>query len=319
VSVEFALGKSYDDVGEHVRAFSHYATGNKIKKGLIAPFDYDPDHGFERMCREVFTPDTVARLAAFGSQSEVPVFVVGLPRSGTTLTEQIISSHPDAYGAGELLKLREINARIDSLAVARGGRDYPHSVLQLRPEDSRRYSRMYLDHLMGHAGEPKLRIVDKMPLNLRFLGLVAVLFPKAHVVHCVRDPMDNCTSIFFQNFGRGNGFAYDLDDLGHIYSNCRALTEMWKQELPLKIMDFPYEQVVGDPETWARRLIDFIGLPWDDRCLAFHENDRAVRTASAWQVKQPIYKRSVARWKRYGAGLDPLVARLRAEGFEIER
>ena len=173
------------------------------------------------------------------------------------------------------------------------------------------------DALYGAAGEPKARVVDKMPVNFKHVGLIAGLFPRAHIVHCTRDPMDNCLSMYFQNFGRGNNFAYDLEDLASFYGSYRRLMALWHALLPGRIFDLPYEGVVADPELWSRRLIAHIGLPWDPRCLEFHATERTVRTASAWQVKQPIYKRSVARWKRYGAELEPLRLALVQQGVEV--
>jgi hypothetical protein len=256
--------------------------------------------------RETFTPEMLARQQAAGLTTEEPVFVVGMPRSGTSLCEQIISSHPDAFGAGELIKLREITARAEVMALSRGGPEYPRALAHLLPHEIRELAEIYLRHIRDAAGEPKLRIVDKMPANFRNIGLMAVMFPRARIVHCRRDPMDNCLSIYFQNFGKGNGFAYDQVDLGNFYNDYRELMKAWHEVKPLRILDLQYEEVVADPERKACELIEFIGLPWDDRCLKFHEKERAVRTASAWQVRQPIYKRSVARWRRYEKHLQPL-------------
>jgi tetratricopeptide (TPR) repeat protein len=317
MSLEYAVAKSLDDLGRHEESFVHYRTANEIKKQKVPRYEHDSDRLFENACRTAFTPEAVRKAAAHGSQSEVPVFVVGLPRSGTTLTEQIIAAHPAAHGCGELLKLREIEARITADAINRGRPEHPGAVLDLAPDRIAGYARMYLDLVRGLAGEPAQRIVDKMPLNLRYLGLIAVLFPRAHVVHCLRHPVDNCLSIYFQNFGRGNFFANDLGDVARFYAASERIVQVFKQQLELPILDFRYEQVVAEPEARSRALIDFIGLPWDDACLSFHQSDRAVRTASAWQVKQPIYKRSVARWKRYGDAIQPLLDTLREEGVPI--
>jgi tetratricopeptide (TPR) repeat protein len=318
MSLEYAIGKSLDDLGRHPESFVHYQTANRLKKQSLPPYEHDSDRLFEKACRARFLPEAVREAAVHGSQSEVPVFVVGLPRSGTTLTEQIIASHPAAYGCSELLKMREITARIAAASVNRGGPEYPGAVFKLSPAEIAGYAQMYLDFICGMAGEPKQRIVDKMPLNLKHLGLISVLFPRAHVVHCLRHPVDNCLSMYFQNFGRGNFYANDLVDVARFYANSERIVQVYKAQLPLPILDFQYEQVVAEPEARARALIGFIGLPWDDACLSFHQSDRAVRTASAWQVKQPIYKRSVARWKRYGEAIAPLLDTLREEGVEFE-
>ena len=318
MSLCYALGKSHDDVGEHATAFRYYKQANDIKKTTLAPHIHDAQHETLETCRKVFTRERVSAWQAHGSRSELPVFVVGLPRSGTSLAEQIIASHPAAHGAGELVMLRELVARIGALSGDRGGPEYPEALFALRPDEISALTKRYLDRLQRGVAPDKRRIVDKMPLNLKNLGLIATLFPKAHVVHCMRNPVDNCLSMYFQNFGRGNNFANDLDDLGDFYAEIDRLARLWKETLPLPIFELPYEGVVEDPELWARRLIESIGLDWDPRCLEFHKTERAVRTASAWQVKQPIYKRSSGRWKRYGDALDPLLAKLRSEGIEFE-
>jgi len=314
----FGLGKAYDDCGEHARAFMSYDEGNHRRKALLPPFDPAVDARNAEGFMRVFTPSLIAKLAPHGAASAVPVFVVGMPRSGTSLAEQIMASHPEAFGAGELLKMREIVARISGRSLDRGGPDIPDAFAALLPEDVGEFGRLYLDHLYGAAGEAKQRIVDKMPLNFRNIGIIALLFPHAHIVHCTRAPMDNCLSMYFQNFGRGNTFSYDLEHLGAFFATYRRLMAHWHAVLPGRILDLPYEGVVADPEHWSRALISHIGLPWDPRCLSFHETERTVRTASAWQVKQPIYKRSVARWKRYEKELAPLRRALEANGIEVE-
>jgi len=318
MSACYALGKCHDDVGDHATAFRYYKEANEIKKTTLA--DYTPDRQRAKLaaCKRVFSRERVSAAQHRGSQSELPVFVVGMPRSGTSLAEQIIASHPLAHGAGELNVMREIVARIGAASVDRGGPDFPEALFSMRPEEMEAATKRYLDRLTRGVEPGKTRIVDKMPLNLKNLGVIAMLFPKARIVHCMRNPVDNCLSIYFQNFGRGNIFANDLEDLGDYYAEVDRLARLWKETLPIPIFELPYEQVVEDPETWARKLIDSIGLDWDPRCLEFHKTERAVRTASAWQVKQPIYKRSVARWKRYGDALEPLLATLRAEGIAFE-
>jgi tetratricopeptide (TPR) repeat protein len=306
----FALGKVHDDIGDHDAAWGYYHQGNQLKRGMVPPFDRSYSLKLPDEVRQTFTRDMLQRQQAAGLDSEEMVFIVGMPRSGTSLCEQIIASHPDAYGAGELIKLREITARAEAMVMGRGGPDYPRCLADLRAEEIRGLAEIYLGHVREAAGERKLRLVDKMPVNFRNIGLMAIMYPKARVVYCKRDAMDNCLSIYFQNFGKGNSFAYDLTDLGHFYVDHVALMDAWREVNPLPILQFDYEAVVADPETQARRLIDFIGLPWDEACLKFHEADRAVRTASAWQVRQPIYKRSVARWRRYQSHLGPLAAAL---------
>lgn len=306
LQIAFALGKSHDDIGRHEEAWHYYAEANALKKVTVPAFDREYSESLPDLVRSTFTAEMLARQKQHGHPSEEMVFVVGMPRSGTSLCEQIMASHPQVFGAGELIKLREITARAEALVMGRGGPDYPRCLADLRPGEIRQLADIYLEHVREAAGGPKARLVDKMPVNFRNIGLMSILFPNSRVVYCKRDAMDNCLSIWFQNFGKGNAFAYDQTHLGQFYVDHERLMAAWRDIKPLPILQFDYEQVVADPERKARELIEFIGLPWDDNCLKFHEAERAVRTASAWQVRQPIYKRSVARWRRYQAHLQPL-------------
>jgi hypothetical protein len=246
-----------------------------------------------------FTPAFFAeRRGVFGSPSDVPVFIVGMQRSGTTLTEQIAASHPQVYGAGELEHIRRIAGMIKI------GR--PEStVRQLTSADSLALAGDYLRKVREIGGDA-LRIVDKMPHNFQYLGLIAILFPKARIIHCTRDPMDNCVSCFTQSFTGHHGYNTDLRQLGLYYREYRRLMDHWRRVLPIPMLEIDYEEMVADQETQSRRLIDFLGLDWDPACLNFHETDRSVQTASRWQVRQPIYKTSVKRWKDYEKHLGPL-------------
>ena len=255
----------------------------------------------------VCTPGYFERVRSFGVDSDVPVFVVGMPRSGTTLAEQILASHPCACGAGELHDIGQI---VIKLAEGLGGPEqYPNSLGRLDPAPVRALAEAYLDQLRQRCGEAA-RVVDKMPLNYQHLGVIAALFPRARVVHCRRDPIDTCLSCYFQDFARPLPFGPDLAHLGHHYREYERLMAHYTRVLPLPLFELRYEELTADQEAVSRRLLDFCGLDWDDRCLRFHETARTVNTSNALQVRQPLYRSSVGRWKRYEAHLAPLLEAL---------
>jgi len=238
-----------------------------------------------------WTPDFFARTRDWGEPSELPVFIVGMPRSGTSLVEQIASSHPDVFGAGELRDIANISKSL--------------SWSQCQPGPIKDAARKQLDRLLALGGSA-LRAIDKMPSNVKHLGLIATLFPSARVILCRRDPRDTCLSCFFQHFGVGNLFSFDLREYGHLYVHTDRLAAHWLKVLPLPILQVQYEDLVADLEGQSRRLISFLGLPWNPACLDFHRAERIVQTFSAWQVRQPIYTRSVGRWRNYQRHLGPL-------------
>ncbi len=231
----------------------------------------------------------------YGVGTDQPVFIVGMPRSGTTLTEQILSAHPLLHGAGELPDLSRLVKR--SLPT---DDDVPWQAASLLQEmTSRQYAYEYLRALRVGAPVGRRRISDKQPLNFFQLAFVAVLFPQARVVYCQRDERDNALSIWMENFNADQRYATDFDDLAFFISESRRLMRHWHAVLPIPVLDFRYEDTVNNLEGRARCLIEFLGVPWDDRCLDFHQVERAVQTPSRWQVRQPIYTKSVERWKKY--------------------
>jgi tetratricopeptide (TPR) repeat protein len=256
--------------------------------GLIASYD-----------QEFFT-----RRRRFGAGTDQPIFIVGLPRSGTTLCEQILSSHPMIHGAGELPDL----ARLSVQAIE--GTDLPpwQAALQLTASKSLDLATRYSKALRNGAPKGCLRITDKSPLNFFQLAFAALLFPNARVIHCKRDARDNALSIWLENFNPDQGYATDFHDLAFFHAEYRRLMEHWHRVLPLPILDVQYEDTVEDVAAQARRLLAFIDVPWHDRCLDFHRNDRAVQTPSRWQVRQPIYSKSVGKWRRYAPHLPELSA-----------
>ena len=230
------------------------------------------------------------------------MFVVGMPRSGTTLVEQILSSHPSIHGAGELPDLRRIMFAMPK--AAQTATSFPYCMASLDGTVGRDTAGQYLDKLISFAPDA-LRITDKMPWNVFVLGMIALFYPKARVIHCRRDPMDTCVSCYTQCFAANQPFSWDLADLGDYYRQYDRLTEHWRRVLPVQVFEVQYERLVEAPQEVVRELIDFSGLPWDDACLEFHRSKRPTRT-NPTQVRQPIYKTSIDRWRCYESHLEPL-------------
>ncbi len=248
-----------------------------------------------------YTREFFAERRRFGIGTDQPVFIVGLPRSGTTLTEQIIASHPLLHGAGELPDL----ARIALQQVA-GSEEPWQAATKLDQMQSRELAQTYLRALRDGAPKKRLRISDKSPLNFFHLAFAATLFPNARVIHCVRDARDNALSIWMENFNPDQRYATDFDDLAFFRAQYERLMAHWREHLPLPMLELRYEETVADIEGQARGLIDFLGAPWDAACLDFHKSERAVQTPSRWQVRQPVYTKSVERWRAYGEYLPAL-------------
>lgn len=248
-----------------------------------------------------YTRDFFTAKRRLGLGTDQPVFIVGLPRSGTTLTEQILAAHPLLHGAGELTELSLIASR-----CVPAGEPLWQAPLHLDEMSSRERGLEYLKVLRAGAPKGRLRISDKSPLNFFQLGLACVLFPNARVVHCRRELRDNALSIWMENFKADQRYATDFDDLAYFSAEYRRLMAHWREHLPLPMLELSYEATVAGVETQARRLTVFLGVPWDARCLDFHRSERAVQTPSRWQVRQPIYTKSVERWRRYAEHLPEL-------------
>lgn len=301
--LHFALGKIYDDCREYDKAISHYGFANRIghKKTAFNPKRFS---SLVTQIIEVYTPEFFAERRGYGVASQTPVFIVGMMRSGTTLVEQIATAHPDVFGAGELNKLREI---VDGLAErAKDGQSYPECVKHIDKESMAVLAHDYEERAQRDAGHDVARITDKMPSNFLHLGLAALLFPEARIIHCRRDPLDTCLSIYFQNFAGINEFAHDLSEIGSYFRQYDRLMAHWREVLPLKMYEVRYEELVSNMESKAHELIAFLDLTWDERCLSFNRNPRAVVTSSSWQVRQPLYTTSVQRWRNYEPYLGPL-------------
>jgi tetratricopeptide (TPR) repeat protein len=306
--LHFAMAKALEDSGEPLRAFEHLRKGNALKRRGI---DYDEARELETIRRisTVFDRSLFDRLQGEGDPSPTPIFVLGMPRSGSTLIEQILAAHRRIHGgAGELPDL-DIESR---RALSAGGRTarFPEGVAALDGAALRRLGQSYLTRLTA-LGAGKARIVNKLPGNFVNIGLIRLILPNARIIHTVRDPVDTCVSCYSKLFVSGQYYSYDLAELGRFYRGYRELMTHRRSVLPADaILDVSYEDVVDDLEGQARRLIDYCGLAWDDRCIAFHKNNRPVRTASTVQVRKPLFRTSLQRWRRYEAGIGPLLREL---------
>lgn len=303
-SLHYAAGKIYNDVKDYDQAFKHY---NAAKAITAAGYDIRRYISFVDQAESVYTKDFLASWHGKGHKSERPVFIVGMPRSGTTLTEQVISSHPKAHGAGERNDMQRIcTALINRLG---GTLELGPKFDGLKAHDLKASAETYLEMLNRHSATAQ-RVTDKMPHNYESLGLISMFFPNAKIIHCVRDPIDTCVSCFMQHFHSAHGYNAGLESLGRYYREYVRLMDHWKRVLPIPIFEVRYEDMIADQEAMTRKLIDFVALPWDDACLRFYETERAVTTPSRWQVRQPIYGSSVKRWKNYEQHLTPLITAL---------
>lgn len=306
MNLHFALGKAADDAGRFETAFTHYRAANECKKKDVS-FDRENLEPYVDLLIEVFDKQYFVEHSGIGSESDRPVFILGMPRSGTTLVEQIIASHPEVHGAGELEDLGYVSASLPRTLDTE--LSFPLAATLITKDNARRLAEPYLEALRTHSATAR-RVTDKMPGNFLRVGLIAVLFPKARIIHTKRDPLDTCLSCYFQNFNRGMHFSYDLEDLGHYYRQYERLMAHWRTVLPGRLLEVQYEELIANQEAKSREIIAHCGLDWDPRCLAFHEHERQVRTASFWQVRQPLYASSVGRWRHYEKHLAPLKAAL---------
>ena len=303
-TLHFGLGELYDGLDRFDDAFRHYAKANALR-----PTPFDPARNAAAVDRLIafFTGERVATLPRASNESRLPVFIVGMPRSGTSLVEQVLASHPAVHGVGELRRITRIAASLKQSAGP--GADEPSYLAALGQDALDAAAAQHLDWL-GEQGGEATRVSDKMPYNFRSLGLISRLFPRAAVIHCRRDPMDTCLSGYFQNFGRGNFQSFDLEHVGLYYVQYRRLMDHWREVLDIPILEVRYEDHVSDPERVCREMLAFLDLEWDPRCLAFHDSKRVVKTASRDQVRQPMYTRSAGRWRNYERHLGPLKAAL---------
>jgi tetratricopeptide (TPR) repeat protein len=302
--VRLALGKVHDRLGAYDSAFAHVRRANELRPSRFSPREYA---GLVDALIRAFDHEFLLARPRAGHRSTRPIFVVGMPRSGTSLVEQILASHPHVFGAGEL---PDIGRFIGELARGGGTQPaYPRSLAGITQARVDRFADRYLKTLAA-LDRDAARVVDKMPQNFQHLGVIALLFPGARVVHCRRNPRDTCLSIYFQPFGDHYAYANDLEHLGLYYRQYQRLMAHWRAVLDLPLLEVDYEELVANQEAESRRLIEFAGLPWDDRCLSFHQTRRTVVTCSYDQVRQPLYSSSVGRWRHYRTHLGPLLEAL---------
>ena len=301
--LHFALGRMHHDCGRYDRAFSHFERGNRLHRSRR---EFDLDAWVRRIDATIETFDEAlfARARGGGDPGTQPVFVFGMPRSGTSLVEQILSRHPAVHAAGELNAMPECARRLGA-AAGSGPDDYPRTAGAVDPALSRRLAAFYLD-VLRRGAPPAERITDKLPGNYSYLGLIALLLPGARLVHCRRNALDVCLSNYMQHYGDGHVYTYDLRELGLVYRQYERIMRHWRKVLPLPIHEVVYEELVMDQERHSRALLAFCGLDWDPACLEFFAGERAVATASQWQVRQPIYHSALERWRRYASHLGEL-------------
>jgi tetratricopeptide (TPR) repeat protein len=319
--IAYGLAKYHDRHKDYARAAAAGAAANAARRRTAGPLDRSSLAARVDGLIETFDAEFFEERRELGMGTDQPVFIVGLPRSGTTLTEQIIAAHPLLHGAGELPDLARLAARAaqgegerESDGDGEGDRRPPwRAAAAVGTMQSRALAQRYLRALREGAPQRRVRISDKSPLNFFHLAFAAVLFPNARVIHCKRDARDNALSIWMENFNPDQRYATDFDDLAFFTFQYERLMAHWRSVLPLPIFEVRYEDTVADVENQARRIVAFLGVPWDARCLDFHGSGRAVQTPSRWQVRQPIYNRSVERWRRYAPCL-PALERAFADG-----
>jgi tetratricopeptide (TPR) repeat protein len=297
IYMNFGLGKIYDDLGMFEEAFLYYQKANELERSRHH-FDPEAHKDFVTRIIRLFDADFLGHHSSWGNDSQTPIFIIGMPRSGTSLVEQIISSHPNVFGGGELDFFFQLER---NLAIEGDAVTYPECMQWFDQQTARSVADSYLAFIgnLSASDEKHVYVTDKMPHNFLFLGLLYVLFPQARFIHCQRYPLDNCLSIYFQKFARGHDYAYDLKEIGLCYKEYRRLMMHWYEVLPTTIFQMQYEDLVYRQEELSRQLIAFCGLEWNPNCLDFHTSKRPVFTSSNWQVRQPIYKSSVNRWKNY--------------------
>jgi tetratricopeptide (TPR) repeat protein len=309
ISLHFALAKALGDLGQYERSFRHMGEGNSLKRAQLA---YDEEEALSQLglISTTFTPELIQQKSGGGYRSETPVFIVGMPRSGTTLVEQILASHSKVFGAGEIETFSQVIVQFRSQNSVAAS--FPEMVSAMSLEALHHLGSNYIE-LTKSAAPAVERIVDKLPQNFKYVGLIHLALPNARIIHVRRDPLDTCFSCFSLLFSGDQSFTYDLGELGRYYLGYATLMQHWRRVLPHSVMiDVQYEDLVADLDGQARAIVDHCGLEWEDACLAFHQTQRQVKTASSVQVREPIYRTSVGRWRQYENFLGPLIEALKA-------
>jgi tetratricopeptide (TPR) repeat protein len=302
-SLHFTMGKIYDDHEDYKKAFEHFKAGNDLDT-RDKHFDPRMHHISTSRLMGIYNKEFFANRKGMGSESTVPVFVCGVPRSGTTLTEQTLASHPEVFGAGEL---NFVGKLIQSMGESQGQlANYPDSVTMLDAMTACKLGDDYVGLIRAMGGKEPKHITDKMPGNFLNLGLISLLLPRAKIIHCKRNMLDTSLSCYFQHFAQVMPFSRNLQDMGFYCREYSRIMKHWHEVLPSQILDVNYDDMVADHEGMTRKILEFVELEWSDECLDFHKTKREVRTASTWQVRQPVYKSSLDRWKHYDEFLAPL-------------
>jgi len=303
IRLHFNLGRVLDKLKNHKEAFQHYQQGNNLDSPI---YSEKRNADYINRITTAYSSNNLKLLKNSSIKTDLPVFIIGMPRSGTSLVEQIISSHSDVHGAGELRYISQLSESfipekfdlIDS---------FPEYIMKLTTEQLNTSAQHYLDKL-GKFSTTALRITNKMPQNFLYIGLIKQLFPKAKIIHCSRHPLDTILSIYFQNFSKVHDYSFRLENIAHYYQQYQHIMNHWKQSPDIEILDVPYTNLVNNFEDTCRSMISYIELEWDEQCLNFHNSEREVTSASFDQVRSPIYKSSLDRWKHYEEFLEPLSA-----------
>jgi tetratricopeptide (TPR) repeat protein len=296
----YALGKLLDKLKHYDPAFDQFRKANDLRPVKSLPAEHS---AVISAIMETFGWTFLSAVPRASIESDRPLFIVGMPRSGTSLTEQILASHPDIVGAGELVDIGNYAAE---LPVRLGGNlGFPQCFRNISQQDLNSYAVKYLQRLEQVSDTARV-VTDKMPQNFIHLGLIALLFPKSRIIHCRRDPIDTCLSIYFQHFNEAHEYATRLEHIAHYYLDYRRLMDHWKSVLDLPILDVEYQEMVTNLEPVTRRMLEFVDAEWNSACLNFHKSDRFVSTSSYDQVRQPIYTSSVCRWRNYEKHIEPL-------------
>lgn len=298
----FALGNFYEQQGDLPKAFPYYEEGNRLK---LSQFNYDPASHMQLMdaIEATFTPDLFKRLQGAGSEDATPIFIIGMPRSGTSLVEQILASHSGVCGIGEINAFPGVAL---GSAPAATGQPFPQCAGALQPQHCKPLAEQYLAQLRSYATGHPAHICDKLPNNILFAGLIPIVLPRARIIHCTRDAMDTCWSFYKHLFFDRHPYCYDQKILGGFYCRYVKLMEHWHRVMPGAVHDMSYDELVESPEPAIRSMLDYCGLEWQDACLHFHRTKRPVTTASTLQVRRPLYKDAQKNWQPVARQLAPL-------------
>jgi tetratricopeptide (TPR) repeat protein len=301
MNLAYGLGKAYEDLQEYEKSMTYIIEANRLKRKSVNFDNSVVKKAFDDI-KDSFSKDFFDNRDKTGSQDASPIFILGMPRSGTSLAEQILASHPHIFGAGELTLLSKLTLQISEKGSVN---KYPQGIGALRSDYLQELGDEYIEKIRKHSGSAKY-IIDKMPHNFLYIGFIKTILPNAKIIHCTRNPMDNCLSLFKNYFATGHLYSYEMTELGQYYGLYLDMMKHWQLSLPGFCYELRYEQLVENVEAETRNLLEYCNLPWDKACLDFHKTERLVQTASSAQVRRPIYNGSVELWTRYEKQLSPL-------------